>query len=84
VSTISWDTRYGLVKVAPLAHWSAERVREHLRAHDLPQNELLTRGYPSIGCVPCTRPSTDERGGRWADLDKTECGIHLPLAGVSA
>ena len=51
----------------------------YIRLHDLPYNELHDDGYPSLGCWPCTQraePSAEERAGRWADRDKTECGIH--------
>jgi phosphoadenosine phosphosulfate reductase len=72
----------GIWKVAPLADWSAEQVWAHIRAHDLPYNALHDRGYPSIGCVPCTRaiePGEDERAGRWwwERPGQRECGIHF-------
>lgn len=74
------DDRW-LVKVAPLATWTDGDVDAYLDAHDLPRHPLVDRGYPSVGCAPCTRPVTpgaDPRTGRWADFDgKTECGIHL-------
>jgi len=69
----------GLVKVNPLATWSDADVRGYAADHDVPTNPLLERGYPSIGCMPCTRPvqpGEDPRSGRWAGLDKTECGLH--------
>ena len=69
-----------LVKVAPLATWSAADVEDHLVAHDLPRHPLVARGFRSIGCGPCTRavaPGEDVRAGRWADRGKVECGIHL-------
>lgn len=73
------DERW-LVKVAPLATWSDDDVAGYLRAHDLPSHPLVDAGYASIGCAPCTRPTAageDPRSGRWADLGKSECGIHL-------
>jgi phosphoadenylyl-sulfate reductase (thioredoxin) len=73
------DPRHGLVKVNPLASWSARDVWAYLRAHDLPVNPLHERGYPSIGCWPCTGPvaeGEDPRAGRWRGREKTECGLH--------
>ena len=74
------DDRW-LVKVAPLATWTDEDVAAYLEQHGLPRHPLADRGYPSIGCQPCTRavaPGDDPRAGRWAAFEgKTECGIHL-------
>ena len=67
-------------KVNPLAYWSAKDVTSYMRQHDLPPHPLLTLGYLSIGCQPCTTrvaPGEDPRAGRWRNSDKTECGIHL-------
>lgn len=70
-----------LLKVAPLARWSDDDMAAHRRIHDLPAHPLEQRGYRSVGCQPCTRPTRegeDARAGRWSlDPDKTECGIHL-------
>ncbi|MDQ2727388.1 MAG: phosphoadenosine phosphosulfate reductase family protein [Actinomycetota bacterium] len=69
----------GLVKVNPIATWSDGDVAGYIANHDVPVNPLLSRGYLSIGCRPCTRPVTDgddPRSGRWAGQDKTECGLH--------
>lgn len=69
-----------LVKVAPLATWTDDQVADYRRHHDLPPHPLETRGYRSIGCWPCTRPTApdeDARAGRWADDDRDECGIHV-------
>jgi phosphoadenosine phosphosulfate reductase len=68
-----------------MVHWKREAVWDYLRAHAIPYNPLQDRGYRSIGCQPCTRlagDGDDERAGRWAGFDKTECGIHtfLPAA----
>ncbi len=76
---VEWDGRFGLVKVNPLVRWSWDEVWSYIREHDVPYNELHDRGYPSIGCAPCTRavrPGEDPRAGRWAGLAKTECGLH--------
>ena len=74
------DDRW-LVKVAPLAAWSDADVDRYLHLHGLPRHPLADRGYPSIGCEPCTsrvEPGQDPRAGRWSSFDdKTECGIHL-------
>ena len=75
---VSKDRR-GLVKLNPLANWSDLDVEGYISDHDVPVNPLLRRGYPSIGCWPCTRPvapGEDSRAGRWSGLDKTECGLH--------
>jgi phosphoadenosine phosphosulfate reductase len=69
----------GLVKINPLATWSDQDVAGYIADHDVPTNPLLSRGYPSIGCAPCTSPvaeGADPRSGRWAGSNKTECGIH--------
>jgi phosphoadenosine phosphosulfate reductase len=76
---ITWDENNGLVKVNPLATWTAADVEAYQVEHDLPRNPLTSQGYPSIGCGPCTRrvaPGEDPRAGRWAGRDKIECGIH--------
>jgi phosphoadenosine phosphosulfate reductase len=75
------ETVDGRIKLNPLADWSAARVAAELDARDLPRHPLLARGYRSIGCFPCTRPTRpdeDPRAGRWPGLAKTECGIHRP------
>ena len=58
MQSVEWDDTHGLVKINPLAWWSRERVLEHLAAHDLPYNRLLDEGYASVGCQPCTSPSS--------------------------
>lgn len=73
-----------LLKVAPLAAWTAADVAGHRALHALPPHPLATRGFGSIGCAPCTRavnPGEDPRAGRWAGQAKTECGIHLEPPG---
>jgi len=77
---VTWDERNGLVKVNPLAAWSFDDLIDYAGAFGVTVNPLLTEGYPSIGCEPCTKPvaaGEDPRSGRWAGLDKTECGLHL-------
>jgi phosphoadenosine phosphosulfate reductase len=75
-------SRDGLWKIAPLADWTSDDVWAYIREHDLPYNALHDRGYPSIGCAPCTRaiePGEDERAGRWwwEGESARECGIHF-------
>lgn len=75
-----FDQDFRVLKVNPLASWSEEEVWSYIRINDLPYNELHDKGYPSIGCRPCTRPVSDGedlRAGRWAGTMKTECGIHM-------
>jgi phosphoadenosine phosphosulfate reductase len=70
----------GLVKVNPLATWSDLDVEGYILDHDIITNPLLSQGYLSIGCWPCTKPvgeGEDPRSGRWAGSDKSECGLHL-------
>jgi phosphoadenosine phosphosulfate reductase len=76
---VSIDKR-GLVKICPIATWTDEQVDNYIQLHALVVNPLLTQGYPSIGCWPCTEPvveGEDARAGRWAGSTKTECGLHL-------
>jgi len=77
---VGWDATFGLVKVNPLATWTDDDVECYLADHALPTHPLVSRGYRSIGCAPTTRPvaeGEDARAGRWAGLDKTECGLHV-------
>jgi phosphoadenosine phosphosulfate reductase len=76
---VAWDLARSMVKVNPIATWTDADVAGYVAAHDLPVHPLSTRGYPSIGCWPCTRPVTDgedARAGRWSGSGKTECGLH--------
>ena len=80
------DLQFGLVKVNPLAGWTGEDVQRYVRVHRVPVNPLHARGYPSIGCMPCTTAvaaGEAPRAGRWRGREKTECGLHarLPFAG---
>lgn len=75
-----FETQDRWIKVNPLIDWSADQVRAYYTAHDLPEHPLKAQGYMSVGCAPCTRAvraGEDARAGRWADSDKTECGIHF-------
>lgn len=76
---VTYDESFALVKINPLATWDADQVRAYAERELLPTNPLLSQGYPSIGCAPCTRavaPGEDPRAGRWAGSTKTECGLH--------
>ena len=67
------------VKVNPLVGWSARELLAYIDRADLPPHPLVAKGFPSIGCLPCTsaiRPGEDARAGRWRGRGKTECGIH--------
>jgi phosphoadenosine phosphosulfate reductase len=71
----------GRLKINPLANWTHDMLEGWFDTHDLPRHPLVERGYPSIGCAPCTSkvaPGEDPRSGRWKGWDKTECGIHVP------
>jgi phosphoadenosine phosphosulfate reductase len=77
---VTWDEANGLVKVNPVAAWTFDQLVQYSDDNLLPVNPLLSQGYPSIGCQPCTRkvaPGDDPRAGRWAGSDKTECGLHV-------
>lgn len=70
----------GRIKVNPLARWSAQDIQAYMLRNHLPKHPLIKRGYPSIGCAPCTSPvakGEDPRSGRWRGQSKTECGIHF-------
>jgi phosphoadenosine phosphosulfate reductase len=86
----AWDAEFGLVKLNPIADWKLERLEGYVAEHDIPVNPLHAKGFPSIGCAPCTRairPGEDIRAGRWwweNDWGK-ECGLHSRSpAGVAA
>jgi phosphoadenosine phosphosulfate reductase len=68
------------IKVNPLAHWGREDLEEYMVENRLPRHPLVAKGFPSIGCAPCTsavKPGEDPRAGRWRGSQKTECGIHF-------
>ena len=76
---VQWSERYGVWKLHPLADWDEKRVWAYIHVNEIPYNPLHETGYRSIGCIPCTRPTSpeeEERAGRWAGSDKLECGIH--------
>ena len=78
---VEWDANNGLLKINPLINWSEKEVWDYIKKNNIPYNLLHDRGFPSIGCEPCTRaiePGEDIRSGRWwweSELHK-ECGLH--------
>ena len=82
-----FDSVHSLRKFNPLVDWSDDAVWTHLRANSVPYNPLHDRGFPSIGCAPCTRaiePGEDIRAGRWwwEEPEHKECGLHRRPIGV--
>jgi phosphoadenosine phosphosulfate reductase len=76
---VTYDEKFGLVKINPLAAWSDEEMDAYIAEHGILVNPLIAEGYPSIGCAPCTAkplPGADKRSGRWAGTGKIECGLH--------
>lgn len=76
---INKDNKFKNIKICPLIYWTWEDVWTYIKQRNLPYNKLHDRHYPSIGCMPCTRPvekDGDSRAGRWAGFSKTECGLH--------
>ncbi len=78
---VKFDAENGLTKISPILDWTHDEVWEYIRAHKLPYNPLHDKGFPSIGCSPCTRavePGADSRSGRWwwENADSRECGLH--------
>lgn len=68
------------IKINPLADWTSEDLQTYMRDHNLPRHPLVAKGFPSVGCMPCTTRVSDHedpRAGRWRDSEKTECGIHF-------
>jgi phosphoadenosine phosphosulfate reductase len=78
---VEWDETNSLIKINPLLNWTEKQVWEYIKEHDVPYNELHDKGFPSIGCQPCTRavkPGEDVRAGRWwwEEPEQKECGLH--------
>jgi len=79
IRVVEWDAKHEMIKLNPIAGWSDEQVADYIAEHGILVNPLLSDGYGSIGCAPCTRrlrAGEDARAGRWAGTDKTECGLH--------
>ncbi|MFW5788393.1 MAG: phosphoadenylyl-sulfate reductase [Spirochaetota bacterium] len=82
LEVVEWDEQNELYKISPLADWSEEDLWAYIRDHHVPYNALHDRGFPSIGCAPCTRavaPGDDPRSGRWwwERPEHRECGLHV-------
>lgn len=78
---VEWDEQHNLIKVNPLIHWTEDDVKRYVFDHSVPYNKLHEKGFPSIGCQPCTRsiqPEENIRAGRWwwESSDHRECGLH--------
>lgn len=78
---VEWDEAHNLVKFHPIFSWTLDEVKEYIKKYNVPYNTLHDKGFPSIGCQPCTRAvreGEDFRAGRWwwEDQSKKECGLH--------
>lgn len=73
---VSWNQKFGVVKLNPLANWTEKQTWEYVLANKIPYNPLLDQGYASIGCYNCTVPGVQGRAGRWQGFEKDECGLH--------
>ncbi len=78
---IEWDEGNGIIKLNPLIDWTEDQVKDFIKINGIPYNPLQDKGFPSIGCQPCTRaifPGEDIRAGRWCweSPDTKECGLH--------
>jgi phosphoadenosine phosphosulfate reductase len=79
VRVVEWDEQRSMVKLNPIAAWTQDDVDRYIADNGILVNPLLSDGYGSIGCWPCTRrlkPGEDARAGRWAGSNKVECGLH--------
>jgi phosphoadenosine phosphosulfate reductase len=82
IEPIQWDYNFGVIKLSPLLDWTTDQVWDYIKENDVPYNALHDKGYPSIGCSPCTRAvedGQDIRAGRWwwEEPEHKECGLHL-------
>jgi phosphoadenosine phosphosulfate reductase len=78
---VEWDDKHHLMKLNPLINWTEKQVWQYIRENDIPYNILHNKGFPSIGCKPCTRAiqaGEDSRAGRWwwENAEHKECGLH--------
>jgi phosphoadenosine phosphosulfate reductase len=83
LSLREWDEGNSLEKFNPLLEWTLDQTWAYIRENKIPYNALHDKGYPSIGCAPCTRavePGQDIRAGRWwwEETTAKECGLHAP------
>jgi phosphoadenosine phosphosulfate reductase len=82
MNNVEWDEGNQIVKFHPIYHWTLDEVKGYIKRNNIPYNTLHDKGFPSIGCAPCTRavqPGEDFRAGRWwwEDQSKKECGLHV-------
>jgi phosphoadenosine phosphosulfate reductase len=75
VGVVEWDEKHQMIKVSPLAAWTHDDVQRYIVDNDILVNPLISEGYGSIGCAPCTRQG-EGRTGRWLGMPKVECGLH--------
>ena len=78
---VEWDHKFNIAKINPLVAWTKNDVWQHILTNKVPYNPLHDKGYPSIGCWPCTsqvKQGEDDRAGRWRGNSKNECGLHSP------
>ena len=81
MDNVEWDDQNNLIKFHPIYEWTLDDIKNYIKQHNIPYNTLHDRGFPSIGCAPCTRAvreGEDFRAGRWwwEDQSKKECGLH--------
>ncbi|KKR96644.1 MAG: phosphoadenylyLSUlfate reductase (thioredoxin) [Candidatus Uhrbacteria bacterium GW2011_GWF2_41_16] len=84
IEKVQWDEVFGIIKVNPLVDWDEKKVWDYVKKYKVPYHKLHDRGYPSIGCEPCTRaikPGEDVRAGRWwwENKEQKECGLHQKM-----
>jgi len=82
IELVEWDEKFGLIKINPLIDWTEKEIWEYIRKNKVPYHALHDKGYPSIGCAPCTRailPGEKGRDGRWwwENEGSQECGLHV-------
>lgn len=82
MQTVEWDTKNNIIKLNPIISWSEDDVKKYIKDNGVPYNKLHDKGFPSIGCQPCTRavqPGEDIRAGRWwwENPEHRECGLHI-------
>lgn len=82
MTSVEWDSAHQLVKFHPIFDWNIEQLKKYIKENNIPYNSLHDKGFPSIGCQPCTRAvkdGEDPRSGRWwwEDATKKECGLHV-------
>lgn len=80
---IEEDGAFNCKRFHPIIDWSNQMINDYIKKYNLPKHPLEEKGYLSIGCEPCTQKANliNDRSGRWAGLNKTECGLHIDLAG---